>query len=135
MNSLQIEVSQMQGKVPVTVFRINGDIDMNTFESFQAQAEASIEGGARYLLLDMTGVEYISSAGLRAMHAIFIKLQHSSTEGDEANMAAGIRAGTFKSPYLKLLNPSRNVFTVLKHAGFDMFLDTFNNLDKAIGSF
>ena len=135
MSSMQIEVSQMQGKVPVTVFHLTGDIDANTFESFQAQAEASIESGTRNLLLDMTRVKYITSAGMRAMHAIFIKLQNVSGEGDEATMAAGIRAGTFKSPHLKLLKPSRDAFTALQHAGFDMFLDTFDDLDKAIASY
>lgn len=135
MSAMQIEVSEKQGKVPVTVFHISGDIDANTFESFQAQAEASIESGTHNLLLDMTKVKYISSAGMRAVHAIFTKLQNISGEGNEENMAAGIRAGTFKSPYLKLLNPSRDALTALQHAGFDMFLDTFDDLDKAIASY
>ena len=135
MSAMQIDVSQMQGKVPVTVFHINGDLDVNTYESFQAQAEAFIEGGTHNLLLDMTRVNHISSAGMRAVHAIFTRLHDLSTDGNQADVAAGIRAGTFKSPHLKLLKPSQSSLRALQHAGFDMFLDIFDDLDKAIASF
>jgi hypothetical protein len=47
----------------------------------------------------------------------------------------GLTDGTFKSPHLKLLSPDKNVTQVLSMAGFDMFLEIYNNLKKAVASF
>ena len=42
---MEIAVSHAQGRVPVTVFRIKGEIDVNSYEQLQAQAQAAVEAG------------------------------------------------------------------------------------------
>ena len=101
---MDIVVSQAQGRVPITVFQITGPIISD--EPIVTQAQAAFAGGMRDLLLDLTGVDYISSQGLRALHAIYTMLRTDApSENDEA-VGRGISAGTFSSPHLKLLNPS-----------------------------
>lgn len=135
-SNLQIVVSQEQGRVPVTVFHIKGDIDANSYQQLEAQARKAAEAGSRALLLDLNEVGFMSSAGLRALHTIFTMLHaaDASSENDQA-IRQGLRDGTFKSPHLKLLKPGRAVKEVLKTTGFDMYLEIHTNLKEAIASF
>jgi ABC-type transporter Mla MlaB component len=132
---MNITVSQMQGRVPVTVFHIKGDIDANSHQQLQIQAQEAHQTGTHNLLLDLTEVPYISSAGLRALHHIFIMLRTSAPGESDSAMSKGLRDGTFKSPHLKLLNPSPAVFNALSTAGFDMYLEIHRDLKQAVSSF
>lgn len=136
MSALQITVTQEQGRVPVTVLQIEGDvIDANSYEQLEAQARAAIEAGTRNMLLDLTKMKYISSAGLRAIHTIFILLRGDTPGESNEAMKKGLMDGSFKSPHLKLLNPSPAVTETLRAMGFDMFLEIHRNLKDAIASF
>jgi anti-anti-sigma factor len=134
-SNLEIMVANAKGSAPVTVFHMHGRIDTNTYDQLQTRADEAYLNGTRNLLLDLSEVEYVSSAGLRAIHHIYTILRDSSlAESDEA-IAQGIRDGTYKSPHLKLLNPSREVREVLKISGFDMYIEIFNHLQEAIASY
>ncbi len=132
---MEIVVSQQQGQVPVTVFHITGDINTETFDQLQTQARQAIQSGTRFLLLDLEHVPYVSSYGIRAISQIFTWLRDSSHGEDDATVSKGLRDGTFKSPHLKLLKPSQQVFKVLSMAGVDMFLEIHTDLQQAVASF
>ncbi len=129
---MQIEVVQEQGSVPVTVLRLSGDLTAE--EPLLSQAQAAYAAGARNILLDLTKVSYISSAGLRALHSIYLMLRDADPT-DKAQAVSGIARGTYKSPHLKLLSPSKNATKALGVAGYDMFLDIFDNYKKAVASY
>jgi anti-anti-sigma factor len=132
----QITVSQQQGRVPVTVLHLQGDvIDANSYGQLEAQVRAVYEAGARNVLLDLSKVKYISSAGLRALHSIFLLLRGDASAESDQVMKKGLMDGTFKSPHLKLLNPSPAVMETLRTMGFDMFLEVHRNLKDAVASF
>jgi len=132
---MEITTSQETGRVPVTVLHIRGDIDSSNYQLLDERAEAVIEGGAQYLLVDLTGVRYMSSAALRSLNQIFHRLRARSKDTSDEVMYQGINAGTYKSPYLKLLKPSKTVLEVLKVTGFDMFLEMHDDLKSALASF
>ena len=132
---LNITVSEEQGQVPVTVFHVAGDIDGSSYETLRTEAASAYEAGMRYLLLDLAKVKYMSSAGLRALHNIFDMLNADISAEEQKKVARGILDGSYKSPYLKLLNPSRDVQRTLSTAGFDMFLEIHNNAKAAIKSY
>ncbi len=132
---MEIMVSQEQGRVPVTVFHIKGDIDANTYEQLESRAERAIAAGTKDLLLDLTDVPYVSSAGVRAMNRIFNMLHSDTSAGGRAALSKGLRDGTFKSPHLKVLNPSPAVSEVLSATGMDMFLDIRRNAKEALEAF
>ena len=132
---MSIVVSHQQGRKPITVFHLKGELNTNTYEQLEAQADQAYAEGMRDLVIDLTEVPYVSSAGLRAFHHIFTRLRtNEARESDEA-MSRGLRDGTFKSPHLKLLNPSEAVCEVLKISGFDMYLDIHRDLKEAVASF
>ncbi len=132
---MEIKVSQEQARVPVTVLQVSGEVDSSNYESFQKTASDAIAAGARYILLDLTHVTYTSSAGLRAIHEIFKTLRAKTPDTSEEEVHKGISAGTYISPHLKLLNPSEGVSKVLKVAGFDMYLSSYTDRNKALASF
>jgi anti-anti-sigma regulatory factor len=132
---MDIVVSHAQGRVPVTVFRIKGEINMNTYEQLEAEARTAFKAGARDMLLDLSEVTYITSAGLRTINYIFKLLHAELPDASQAAMHQGLRDGTFKSPHLKLLNPQPAVQQALRLAGFDMFLETHASLEEAVASF
>jgi anti-anti-sigma factor len=132
---MEIMVSQEQGRVPVTVFHIKGDIDANTYEQLESRAERAITAGTKDMLLDLTDVAYVSSAGVRAMNRIFNMLHTDITAGGRAALSKGLRDGTFKSPHLKVLNPSPAVSEVLSATGMDMFLDIRRDAKEALAAF
>jgi hypothetical protein len=130
---MQITISQEQARVPVTVFRLKGDLTSEA--QLQSQAKEAYDSGARHILLDLKEVPYMSSAGLRAIHQIFMMLRSDTPAESDQAMKAGISAGTFTSPHLKLLNPTKHVREVLKTAGYDMFLEIHQDHKKALASF
>ena len=128
---MEITQSEVEGRVPVTVFHISGAF--NADEPLSAMVKEAVEGGARNILLDLTGVSYISSAGLRVLHTTYTQLRDSSETQGKVNQ--GLREGSYYSPHLKLLKPSKMVKEVLQMSGYDMFLESFTDEKKAVDSF
>jgi anti-sigma B factor antagonist len=123
MATLNIMVGEAQGNVPVTILRLEGDIDAATQKTLQDKATEVVGGGATHILLDMSGVNYMGSAGFRAIHAL-------------TNMLSSEESSTLsKSPHLKLLNPTDSVARVIKTLGFDVYLDIYQDRDEAVNSF
>lgn len=134
---MEIKVSTENGRVPVTVMHVDGNIDSSTYEQFQSTAKKLIDGGARYILVDLSHAPFVSSAGLRALHALFNELRSRNPESNlsDEQVRRGISAGTYKSPHLKLLNLSPETRTAFETSGFDMYIDTFTDRNAALASF
>ena len=80
-------------------------------------------------------MNYISSAGLRALHNIYKLFRADDANESNEAVSKGISDGTYKAHQLKLLNPNAEVSRILKVAGFDMYLDIFHNQKEAIAAF
>ena len=119
-DDLQIGISQEQGDKVVTVLRLTGALDANTQSQLEDAAKQAVDGGAEYLFLDMSAVEYLGSAGMRAIHAITNVLSP-----DDPGM---------HSDRLKVLNPSPAAAKVFKTLGFDAFIDIHGTVDEAIAA-
>lgn len=134
---MEIKVSTENGRVPVTVLHINSSLDSSSFQEFQAKADELIKAGARHILVDLTHSPYVSSAGLRAFHQIFKDLNaaHPDAKLNEEELNKGINDGTYKSPYLKLLNLSEETKLVFTTSGFDMYIEFYDDMKKALASF
>jgi hypothetical protein len=130
---MEIIVSQDEGKVPVTVFKLKGDLAEE--DPLRSQAKTAYDTGARNLLLDLKDVPYITSSGLRAIHYAFDLFREDKSADSDSEMHRGIVTGTYKSPHLKLLKPSKNAMKSLSVSGYDMFLEIHSNYSEAIASF
>lgn len=131
MSELKITTSKIEGEQPVTVLHLSGHLHGNTEPELlehvrQAQAE-----GSKYLLLDLSQVDVLTSAGLRAIHNIFNLL----TPPGDAKVIRQHGDEPYKSPYFKLVCPNPDVYYVLNIAGFLQNLLIYNNLEEAVSSF
>lgn len=132
---MELKVMTETGKVPVTIIHVDGNLDAGSYKAFQDRAEELIKNGARHILVDLTHAPFVSSAGLRAFHEIFNQLRLAANEIEDEEMHKGISAGTYKSAHLKLLNLSPATKTSFQTAGFDMYIETFDDKQAAIASF
>jgi len=130
---MEIQVLHADGRVPVTVFSIRGQINAETAPQLQAEAEKAIKAGARHLLLDLGEAPYISSAGMRVLSYLMVLLRRWSDQGPVAGKHT--RENSRRSPYLKLLNPPPDVLRALTMVGFDLFLDIFDDYQNALMAF
>lgn len=134
---MEIKVFVENGRIPVTVMHVDGNIDAATYDIFQARAAELIDAGTSHILVDLTHAPFVSSAGLRALHSIFkeLRTRHPETNETEEDVKKGVAAGTYKSPNLKLLNLSKETQTAFQLSGFDMFIETFTDMQTAIASY
>jgi len=120
------------GQVPVTILQLKGDLVAE--DPLGTRVTAAFAGGARHIVLDLSDVPYISSAGLRAIHSAYMLLR-SADPADAAAATQGIATGAYKSPHLKLVRPSKNAMRALSTTGYDMFLEIHDTIASAVQSF
>jgi len=132
----QVTISQAQGRVPVSILQLAGKFDTNAADEFDRQAREVVEAGAKDVLVDMSQVEYMSSAGLRCIHNLFYQLHPQGSEEYNRIVNEGIPQGTYKAPHMKLLNPNKRVKESLRMVGIDMYMDILSGDAKgAVGAF
>ena len=137
---MTISVSQKQGRIPVTVISLDGRLDGQNYHELIAEGQEQYDAGARDILLDLTGLSYISSAGMVAFHNIALLLRGEtppSTDqgwGAYRSMGRGSIEGGIQE-HFKLFNPQPELDRILDMVGFNTIFEIFTDLDKAINSF
>lgn len=122
MNSdLRISTEQVQAEVPVTVFRLRGWLDAQSEDQLLEAARTSHDGGARYLLIDMSELDTLTSAGMRALQKVY---QIFTPKEDH-----------FRVAHLKLCNAPPQIYNVLGITGFLQNIPMYESLDAALQSF
>jgi anti-anti-sigma regulatory factor len=136
---MQITVSTQQGRVPVTVMHLEGDLDASNYTDAIYKAQELYNDGARDLILDLGKVPYISSAGLMAVHSIaliFSGEQAVGREGERPSFrAVDMQRDRMARQHVKLLNPQPQVEKVLEMVGLKQFFQIFAGLQSAVNSF
>jgi anti-anti-sigma factor len=135
---MEITVTQEKGKVPVSVTHIKGELDASSYSKLVNTAQVLYSAGARSLLLDLTDLTFISSAGLASLHIIIKMFRDEKVASEDV-------WDTFKKidreresslqKRIKLLNPSPEVDNVLDILGFKEFFEIYTDLGEAVGSF
>jgi anti-anti-sigma regulatory factor len=136
---MEITVSTQQGKVPVTVVQLHGEIDASNYAQVVNRVEELIKSGAQDFLIDLSDVPFMSSAGLVALHSVAITLRGEKPIDPQAGWAAlksidrSRQRGVEK--HIKLLGPQPNVAETFEKAGFTQFFEVFKDLKTAVASF
>ena len=113
MKAFSFESRPVPSTTDSLIFELRGYIDAHTVLEFERAIQASIEGGARKIILDIGGLSYISSAGIGAMMGMARKL--TQAKGD-----------------MVLLNPTPKVFAILDGLGFTRIFKIADNLNDAL---
>jgi anti-sigma B factor antagonist len=100
----------------VTVMTVSGRVDSATAPDLENALKQLVDGNKNRIVLDLTGVDYMSSAGLRAMVSTLKSVKRAS--GD-----------------LRLANPSSRVAEVLRLAGLTSIFSIYPSQTDAVNSF
>ena len=134
-----MSVSQAQGNVPVTIIKLDGQLDGQNYQELIAKGQELYKTGTQDFLLDMSELTYISSAGLVALHSMALLTrgeQLPDTEGGWSayrSMGRSSEAGLQK--HVKLLNPRSEVMGVLDMVGFSNVFEIYTDQNEAVKSF
>lgn len=129
-DTLSITSSPAKGNPDVTVFHLNGKLDASGEDVLCERARQAFDSGVKSLLLDLENLQYISSAGLRALHNIF----QMCTPREEI-IQARKNDELYKSPYFMLAGASPEVYSVLNLAGFLHNIPFYPTMQDALESF
>ena len=136
---MNISVSQAQGTVPVTVIKLDGQLDGQNYQELIAKAQELYDAGMHDFLLDLSDLTYISSAGLVALHSVALLTRGEELPDVEGGWAAYRSVGRSREAgiqkHVKLLNPSSEVSGVLDMVGFSNVFEVFTDRETAINSF
>jgi anti-sigma B factor antagonist len=110
---MKIEVQSLKR---VELITVSGRIDSSNANEFDAALKELTDRGEYQLVLNMEGVDYTSSAGLRAMVSALRECKKHN--GD-----------------LRLSSPSERVSEVLNLAGLNSLFEIYDDDVEAVGSF
>lgn len=110
---MEINTSEMRR---VQLFEVIGRVDSTNASELGNAMDKAVDDGKSNLVLDLGGVEYMSSAGLREMVRILKRVKRVG--GD-----------------LRIANPSERVREVLELAGLDSVFEIYPTQVEAVGSF
>lgn len=136
---MNITLSQQHGHAPVTVIHLDGKLDSNSFQRLIDEARKAYNGGARDLVLDMSKLTYISSAGIVSLHSV-AKLFRGEEMPDPEKGWSAIRSAeqeraTDTQRHVKMCGVPPEVRSVLDVVGFSSFFEIHPDLPSAIASF
>ncbi|GIK58939.1 MAG: STAS domain-containing protein [Chloroflexi bacterium] len=100
----------------VTLVKASGRIDSSNAAQFDAALKDVLGGGLENIVLDLSEISYMSSAGLRAI-------------------VAAHRECAKKKGSLVLAAPSERVSEVFSLAGLDSIFTVYDDVTAAVGSF
>lgn len=136
---MNISVSQAQGSVPVTVIKLDGQLDGQNFQELITKAQELYGAGTRDFLLDLSDLTYISSAGLVALHSMALMARGEELPDLEGGWSAyrsmGRSSDAGVQKHVKLLNPRSEIMNVLDMVGFSSVFEIYTDRDEAVKSF
>jgi anti-anti-sigma regulatory factor len=136
---MNITAEQQPARVPVTIFRLQGDLDGSNYLDLINKAKEAQQGGAKGLLLDLNGVPYMSSAGLVALHSAVLLLRGEQPPDPMAGWstlkAVALDKSAAAQQLVKLLNPQPRVMRTLEMSGMNIFFESYTDEAAALASF
>ncbi len=136
---MEIIFSQNQDTPATCILKLQGALDGASYEYFITEAQKLYDAGTRNLVLDMSELTFLSSAGIAALHRIarVFRGEDSATleEGWSAIHAIAKDHDSGSQEHIKLLKPSENILAVLDTVGLKAFFEVFNDIHPAMASF
>ena len=131
MSELTISTSHVQGNASVTILDLAGHLHGATEHQLLDAVRQAYEDGARHLVLDTSGLDVLSSAGLRGIQGAF-KLYTPPRDAETINRH---EKEQYKSPYFKMICSNPQIYYILNITGFVQNIPVYNNMEEALQSF
>ena len=112
-----VTLSQVEGRIPVTVFQLQDRVNLGNYKELEQTAQDAYDKGMRALVIDMSKTPSLTSIGIRALVVIDKML-----------------AGDGKKN-LKLAGLSEPIHEMLKIAGVAQLIESYDTVDEAVATF
>ena len=112
------EISQVNGRVPITILRLREHIHLGNFTELENLAKDVHEAGTRNLVIDLENSNTLTSIGLRALVVI-----HK------------IMAQADRDYRLKVAGATTMIQEIMEVTGISEFIDIYDTVDEAVASF
>jgi anti-anti-sigma factor len=110
---IDVRISKPDG---VTLLEVEGRVDSMNANQLGSVLDEQIDDGDIHIVLDLSGVEYMSSAGLREIVSALKKVKRS--RGD-----------------VRIAQPTPRVREILEMAGLDTIIQIYDSQVDAVGSY
>ena len=112
-----VQISQAQGRVPVTIFQLRDRVSLGNFAELEKTAKEAYDSGTRDLVIDLSQTPGLTSIGIRALVVI-----HKMLSED-------------RGKHLKLAGPSPELSETLEIAGVTQYIQIYDTVEGAVASF
>jgi anti-anti-sigma factor len=112
-----IQISQAQGRVPVTVFHLPERVNLGNFAELEESAKEAYNNGMRDLIIDLSQTLSLTSIGIRAIVVI-----HKMLAADGRK-------------HLKVAAPMSYLREMLDISGVTQYIEIYDTVDEAVASF
>ena len=139
--ALTTTTEEVAGRVPITVLALEGELDASNFERLVDEVRGLYDGGTRNLLIDLSGLTFLASSGLVALHSI-VRILHGE-RADDLESGWGVlhhlghdaATGDDDQREVQLGGPQPAVARVLQRTGLDRLFVIHEGRDAAIAAF
>ena len=112
-----VQSLQVQGRIPITVFQLQGRVDLESYAELEQTAREAYDNGMRDLVIDLSQTLSLTSIGIRAIVVIHKMLS------------------TDRTKHLKLAGSLPSIREILEIAGITQFIDVYDSVNEAVASF
>jgi anti-anti-sigma factor len=113
-----VEISQANGRVPVTIFQLKERIHIGNFSELENAAKEAYENGTRNMVIDLSQTTTMTSIGLRALVVIHKVLAKNDNR-----------------KHLKIAGATTVIREIMQVTGISQFIEVHDTVDEAVASF
>ena len=138
--ALTTSIESVDAGVPLTVLTLDGELDASNFERLVEEVRTLYADGTRQLLIDLTGLSFLASSGLVALHSIVLVMRGEEPSDPESGwdafhtLSAEVSSGASQAQ-VQLCGPQSGVARVLSRTGLDCLFRVHPDRATAIAAF
>jgi anti-anti-sigma factor len=136
--NMKMTVEHVHGTIPASILALEGDLDASNYQDVVAKTRQLYDSGFRNLVVDLSGVNFMSSSGIVALHSIALIMRGENAHNPEGGWNVFHAIGSDHSglqQHVKLLSPKPKVLQTLQKTGMDAFFEIHIERQAALDSF
>jgi anti-anti-sigma factor len=135
--AMTIDVEQVAGDPPVTVVALDGELDASNYESVIDVVRSAYADGSRGLVFDLSGLTFMASSGLFALHSA-VRIMRGETPPDPEGGWGALHEMTQDSgsvsSNVRLAETQEAIARVLERTGMTRLFDMHASRAEAVAA-